>query len=90
MRVGQSGFRVRDRVCGCPNFLGIVGCLRGYQLFPGSLQLFRVLGSRPLSENQLFIQHDQLRGQGTGVGIHVLDARGGQSEPALGQLHLLA
>ena len=55
MRVGQSGFRVRDRVCGCPNFLGIVGCLRGYQLFPGSLQLFRVLGSRPLSENQLFI-----------------------------------
>ena len=62
--------------------------LSGDQLLSGGLQLFLVPGYGLLLQAQLFIQHDQLGRQRTGIGVYLFDSRRSQTEPALGKLHL--
>ena len=86
----QRGFRVDHRIRSLPDFLRIVGLLGGCQLFFRAPQRILILLNALLLKAQLIIQQRQLGGKTGHAGIHVLNARRGQLEPALGQLDLLA
>ena len=72
------------------DLLRIMGLLCGLKLFPCSAQSVFILRDGFLLNVQLFTQQRQLGGQARHTGIHVLDARRGQLEPALGKADLLA
>ena len=86
----QRGFCVDHRIRSLPDFLRIVGLLGGCQLFFRALQRILILLNALLLQTQLVIQQRQLGGETGHAGVHVLNARRGQLEPALGQSDLLA
>ena len=86
----QRGFRVNHRIRSLPDFLRVVGLLGGCQLFFRAPQRILILLNALLLQAQLVIQQRQLGSETGHAGVHVLNARRGQLEPALGQINLLA
>ena len=86
----QRSFRVEDGVGSLLDFIGIISLLCGLKLFPCATQGVLVLRDGFFLNVQLFTQQRQPGGQAFHAGVHVLDARCGQSEPALGKADLLA
>ena len=86
----QRSFRVDHRIRSLPDFLRIVGLLGGCQLFLRAPQRILILLNALFLQAQFVIQQRQLGSETGHAGVHVLNARRGQLEPALGQLDLLA
>ena len=86
----QRSFRVDHCIRSLPDFLRIVGLLGGCQLFFRAPQRILILLNALFLQAQLVIQQRQLGGETGHAGVHVLNARRGQLEPALGQPDLLA